>query len=151
MLLQLPEDNRNFWSVALTVKTAPKRDNRFTAAENFHKEITIQRITDEYGRDLVSYRLGADNVVRRWNGGDARAERQKEQELGIAPKFATAETTPDELFEMAQRAMADLVDFQIPNQRLETQMGLQNQPIDLEEFEGLHEMLSRPDLAPRTR
>lgn len=111
-------------------------------SEKITRQIDLQRIDGVYGREYWSYRLGADGIVRRWDGGDMWGKRKKERKLGIEEsRFSNSNETPEEIAALALANMQDLIEDGIPNARLEEDMGLNNQPVSPEELEGLRSFL----------
>jgi len=116
----------------------------FRASETTERDISLQRIEDGYGREYWSYRLGADGVVRRWDGGDATAKRQKERELGIEDEgILYGDESLEEIGRVALKKLQNLTENGIPNGRLEEDMGLNKQPVAPEELQGLSDFLQR--------
>ncbi len=106
------------------------------------RDISLQRSDGVYGREYWSYRLGADGIVRRWDGGDITAKTRNERELGIKEPKIRGNETLDELGKLALAGLQRTID-QIPNSRLEEDMGLNNQPVTLAEIQGLQDFLNR--------
>lgn len=118
----------------------------FRASEIIEREISLQRMAaNGYGRESWSYRQGADGVVRRWDGGDITAEQQKERELGIEDEeiLHDGDESLEEIGRAALKNIQNLTEDGIPNRRLEEDMGLNNQPVDPEEIQGLSDFLKR--------
>ncbi len=122
----------------------PVAEVTFRPSEIIKRDISLQRIEGGYGREHWSYRLGADGAVRRWDGGDATAKRQKERELGIeGAEMLSGGETLEEIGRVALKNMQNLTENSIPNGRLEEDMGLNNQPVALEELVGLSDFLKQ--------
>lgn len=116
------------------------KDNEITT-----RDITIQRIgrDDAHERELWSYRLGLDGIVRRWDGGDVWGKRQKERELGIEDsKMLSGGKTKEEISEIAIESLQTVIENSLPNSRLAEDMGLNKQPVTPEELEGLRDFLN---------
>jgi hypothetical protein len=147
LVLEAPDIAGNHWHIRVRAKTDEiVADARFSPSEMIRKEIFLQRIEGYRGRDALAYRLFADGVVRRWDGGDGWAKSQQKREWGLAPESIEPRTPSVEALIQTMLNREELLNVTIPNARLETQMGLQNQPIGLTELEGLEELLSRPDV-----
>lgn len=136
-------------------ETSPRDSNSetnditFRDSETITRDISLQRISEGYGREYWSYRLGADGTVRRWDGGDFTAKRRKNQELGIEePLMQSGGKTREEIKKLAHAAVENLLD-QLPNDRLEEDMGLNNQPVAADEIYGLQEFLTRATDIPK--
>lgn len=127
--------------------THEKSDSRvtFTDSERFTRLIDLQKIEGCYKREFWSYRLGADGIVRRWDGGDKWAKSQRERKFGITKDFDDIDddSTPEEILEYLNARSQDLIENVIPNTRLEENMGLNNQPVPPEELDGLKSFISR--------
>lgn len=116
----------------------------FRDSEIITREISLQRIQDGFGREYWSYRLCADGVVRRWDGGDFTEKRQKERELGIeGPKMSSGNETVEEMGRIILSNLNGIVNDGIPNSRLEEDMGINNQPVTIDEIQGLQGFLAR--------
>ena len=125
-------------------------DSRFRSSEKISQEISMQRIDKGYGREHWSYRLGADGVVRRYDLGDITGKK-KERELGIEqPKMLGLgeDLTRKEVQDMALSGIARIVE-ELPNNRLEEDMGLNNQPVSSDEIDGLKGFISKATSSPR--
>lgn len=121
----------------------------FRDSEIITRYISLQRIDDGYGREYWSYRLSTGGIVRRWDGGDLTAKRQKERELGIEnPKMLSQGATIEEIRKVALTGIKSIIEG-IPNSRLEEDMGLNNQPVSPDEIIGLQNFLSRAIDSPR--
>jgi hypothetical protein len=123
---------------------AHREDGVTTAAEKNVKILSLQRIEHGYGREMIDYRLGSDGVVRRWDGSDITAKRQRQKELGVEPQMAKPGMTPEESLKIAEVALEKLVNIDIPNARFEQAMGYQLQPIGLAELDGLTDFVTQP-------
>ena len=133
-------------------------DSRFRSSEKISREISMQRIDKGYGREHWSYRLGADGVVRRYDLGDITGKNIKERELGIEqPKMLGLgeDLTREEVQDMALSGIdmtlsgiARIVEA-LPNNRLEEDMGLNNQPVSSDEIDGLKGFISKATSSPR--
>ena len=144
-LLRHIEVDGQKYTLALRDKgTSDPNDNThgisFRDSETTTREINLQRVDDERGREYWSYRLGADGVVRRWDGGDITAKRQKDSELDLeGPEKLPVGVTIEE----AARTGIKSITEGIPNSRLEEDMGLNNQPVSPVEIQGLQAFLSK--------
>lgn len=153
-LLRHIEVDGQKYTLALRDKgTSDPNDNThgisFRDSETITREISLQIIDDGRGREYWSYRLGADGVVRRWDGGDFTAKRQKERELGIeGPEMLSEGATIEEIGKTALTGIKSITEG-IPNSRLEEDMGLNNQPASPDEIQGLQDFLSRAIDSPR--
>ncbi len=126
-------------------------DSRFRSSEKISREISMQRFDKGYGREHWSYRLGADGVVRRYDLGDITGKNIKERELGIEqPKMLGLgeDLTREEVQDMALSGIARIVE-ELPNNRLEEDMGLNNQPVSSDEIDGLKGFISKATSSPR--
>lgn len=136
---------------SLELRDAPKRqrsdDERaiiFRNSEKHLRLINIQRL-DEQGlcREHWSYRLGADEVVRRWDFGDVWAKEQQRKELGIDEENLIDENeAPEKLLRLIIDSLERYIEKDLPNLRLEEDMGLNNQPVAPEEMAGLTEFIN---------
>ncbi len=125
-------------------ETKSSLDEGFRASEITLRDISIQRTEGGRGREYLSYRLGPDNVVRRWDGGDVTAKREKERELGIEkPIRSYGKQTNEELGKLMLSGLEDLIKYNIPNSRLEEDFGLNKQPVPNKELLGLREFMER--------
>jgi hypothetical protein len=116
----------------------------FRDSERIARSISLQRIEQSYGRELWDYRLCADGIIRRWDGGDITAKRRKDRELGIErPKMLSGNESFEEIGRVVLTSMHRLVTDTIPNRRLEEDMGLNNQPVTPSEIRGLQDFLAR--------
>ena len=122
----------------------------FRDSERNTRQISLQRSDDKgYGREYWSYRLGADGTVRRWDGGDATAKRQKERELGIEqPKMLGEGSTLEDIGKAALLGIKSITEG-LPNDRLEEDMGLNNQPVSPNEIDGLKVFISQATTVSR--
>lgn len=125
---------------------------QFRDSEKLQRIIYLQRKDGVYGREHWSYRLGADGIVRRWDGGDAYGKLEEERKLGIAkrPLSFDDDVSVEAAAAIARKGLEDLVDNGIPNTRLEEDMGLNNQPVTLEEIQGLKDFIARAEFQPKT-
>ena len=138
--------DQNF-SLSLMSRTPGQDDGRFRPSEVTTKEISVQRIEGGYGRESTSYRLGVDGIVRRWDGGDVTEKMRKKKELGIADRgFMERGASPDEMVKITSAKIQDMLENQIPNARLEQDMGYNNQPVPVEEINGLREFIAQSTL-----
>lgn len=121
----------------------------FRDSERHTRLINLQRIDESYGREYWSYRLGADGIVRRWDGGDVTDKKIKERELGIEqPKMLGEGSTPQDLGKAALTGIKNITEG-LPNARLEEDMGLNNQPVSPDEIDGLKAFISRATTVSR--
>lgn len=150
LLLKLPIDDSSYWSVGVKSKTEdPTPDGYTTPAEGTRKSMSLQFVDHGYGRDMVDYRLCDDGVVRRWTGGDQCTKRRQQEELGIAQEPIGSDTPPEVALALTEAALSRLINVDIPNARLEQQMGYQMQPVSLAELEGLIDLFSQYPATPR--
>ncbi len=86
--------------------------------------------------------MGADNIVRRWNNGDVAAKIQEQTELGLIDDASPKQPNRsiEDAREISSRALKGLAE-DIPNWRLEEDMGLNNQPVTPEEIHGLADFI----------
>lgn len=116
----------------------------FRDSERITRGISLQRTDKGYGREYWRYRLGADGTVRRWDVGDVTAKRRKEQELGIKrPELLSSDVSLDEIVKLAHSGIESLINDSIPNNRLEEDFGINNQPVTPDEIRGLQEFLAK--------
>lgn len=131
----------------------PDSENQGTSfrdSETNNRLINLQRIDEGYGREYWSYRLGADGIVRRWDGGDFTAKKRKNRELGIEePRMLSGDETIEEMGHVILASIQSLIADAIPNSRLEEDMGLNNQPVRPDEIRGLQDFLARATNRPR--
>jgi hypothetical protein len=115
----------------------------FRDSEIINRDISLQRFDEKgYVRESWSYRLGADGIVRRWDGGDRTAKRLKEKELGIERlKMPRGDVTSDDEGKAA-KALLQIITDELPNIRLSEDMGLNNQPVTPDEMQGLQIFLN---------
>ncbi|MEO8105282.1 MAG: hypothetical protein ABI602_03005 [Candidatus Saccharibacteria bacterium] len=115
----------------------------FTPSQTTKRDITLQRIAGGRGRECWSYRLGADGVVRRWDAGAANAQPQPITERGRddGDKTASGKTLQDKIGLIAVKNLNILIGNKFLNNSLAEDMGLNNQPVDLEEMVGLRDFL----------
>ncbi len=149
LLLYKDTDDPNVhYTVAVRRKTDEFEGPRdgFDVDDYTREEISVQKIVDNYGRDYFGWRLKADGVVRRWTGGDMSAKSQREKELGIYKAPLPMGASMKEMRQRVEEQLAELRDVTIPNARLEKNMGLNNQPIGMDEFEGLQSFLSSGEM-----
>jgi hypothetical protein len=146
-LLKRIEVDGEKYTLSLRDKSTPLTDGSngvtFRDSEKFLREVSVQRTEAGYGREYWSYCMGADGVVRRWDGGDVTAKSQKERELGIEPKEMTGYETAEEMGRIILNEMQDITEYAIPNGRLEEDMGFNLQPVTLDELKGLQTFVSR--------
>lgn len=148
LLLRLPINDADSWFISVRARTPPDEAGGVTtASERVRKEISLQRIVSGYGRDGFSYRLFADGVVRRYDGGDPYANPDR-RALSIEELIASDNMPRDELVDLVQNSRERLVSVDIPNQRLEREMGLQLQPIGLEELDGMTDLVTQRGVIP---
>lgn len=139
------------WSLSIEKRT----DNRvpsddWESAEEIKADISIQKLQGVFGRDMTSYRLGSDGVVRRHDLGDIYGKMQAEKELGIGrTAMFGSEASPEDLISHAEDMMVQIREFDIPNSRLERSMGLNGQPISIVEMEGLEAFVRQPGFTPK--
>lgn len=128
-------DNKNYTSVVVQkfLTESTKYSYPFPLSERTLEDITVQQIRDGKGRDILSYRLKADGVVRRWNGGDMFVRIQQEK-LGIED---------GNLLGAIEKAQEDLVNADIPVLKVEEELGYQNQPVLPDEIRSLAELLKQ--------
>lgn len=155
-LLRRIEVDGQTYSLALEDK-GPKDPNNdshgitFRDSEVTTRLICLRRMDEVYGREYWSYRLGADGIVRRWDGGNPASKKCKDRELGIE---RLKMRSGDETFEEVERVvlsniMQSLIADAIPNGRLEEDMGLNNQPVTPDEIRGLRDFLAKATDVPR--
>jgi len=130
-----------------TEKRVPS--DEWESSEEICAEISVQRIAEGLGRNMHSYRLGSDGVVRRYDIGDACAKVQQNKELGIgaAGLDGFGNLTRDELASSLENAINETVSA-IPNNRLDKKMGLNDQPIFIDEMDALAEFVRQPGFEP---
>jgi hypothetical protein len=132
------------WSLSaksLTNEQPP--DDELESAEEIRKQITIQKIVKDYGRERVIYRLGSDGVVRRNDFGDIWAKTKQERQAELSHFIIKRSSTSHEELEQIQQAIEEMNES-IQNSRLERKLGLNNQPISLQEMEGLEMFVRQP-------
>ena len=122
-------------------------------SEQITRSIDVQRLDGIYGRDVFGYRLFADGVVRRWDGGDIQGKKEADRKLGLEPMLRMIE--PEEelsiegVLQVTRNNIEYILNSAIPNQRLERQMGLNEQPVGIDELDGLIDMLSAPTVTAK--
>ena len=130
------------WVVGVKRGTEPTEPNdEREPFEEVLSSISIQRIKDGCGRDDFRYGLCSDGIVRRWDGGDKFGQKVQRRAAGVPDRYA------DESFGKLGEMIAagyDAIHESRQNSRLETEMGVNNQPITLGELEGLAEFLAQP-------
>ena len=129
----------------------PAEDGDITPrpSQKIKRLIALQRIEGSYGRESSSYRLGTDDVVRRFDIPNPVAARAQETDFFDATE--EEEITTDILTAAQKRVqnnLDDLANYGIPNANLEEDMGLNNQPITAEEIDGLRQFIAKLELEP---
>jgi len=77
------------------------------------------------------------------------AKKRQERELGIKDDDTLSpNATIEEIGLAAMKGISKLLSDDIPNSRLEREMGVNNQPVSLQEIDSLMGMLSSPELKP---
>lgn len=145
LLLTLPVDGSNSYTIALNEKlnTEPPKDE-WESAEEIRKEVAIQRISGGFGRERFSYRMGSDGVVRRYNNGDSYKKVQERRALGEEPpRFSSFNI--EEAISYTESAIESLKN-ELENSRLARAHGLNDQPIEPEEFEKLRDFVTQPEV-----
>jgi hypothetical protein len=148
LLVEKPDDDEANAKWVLAVRNStdvkPPRDE-WESAEEIRANINIQKVIGGRGRDQYSYRLGSDGVVRRYDLGDGFAKAQQERAAGIGRKVLPGlDASIDELLKDTEAKIEELLTVSIPNARLAREMGLNDQPISLEEMEGLEQFVRQP-------
>jgi hypothetical protein len=146
-LLKHIEDDGEKYTLSLSDRSTQSTNDTsgvsFRDSEKITRDLSLQRIEGGYGREYWSYRMGADGIVRRWDGGDFTAKRQKERELGIEPKMLRGDEPIEEMGRIVLNNLNDLTQNGIPNGQLEEDMGLNLQPVTPDELKGLQAFLSK--------
>ncbi len=101
----------------------------FRPSELYTRAISLQRIDEGKGREHWSYRLGSDGVIRRFDIADSS---QKVHTIDSVPRDAS-----DRKVEATQSAIDEVINTTIPNNRLEEDMGINNQPVSNDDIDGL--------------
>lgn len=153
--LKVPDNSgadNSYWSVAVSKRTDEYQPNgTFPASESSRKEIYVQRVVDEYGRDHFAYRLFADGTVRRWDGGDAYGKIEEQRQMGIDPFEGriTEDMSQSEMLDATRKNIINIMANIVPNARLARQMGYNEQPVGLAELDGLTDMITQPGVVPK--
>lgn len=136
LFMQITVDGQ-IYSLSLEDKTLGQHNNdiNWRDEELSSRCLNLQRIDGQYGREYWSYRLGADGIVRRWDGGD-----MKEKGLGL-DRDLSSDKSIDELVKETEKRIAD-INNEIANARLEVDMGINNQPVSPDEIRGLIDFIS---------
>lgn len=139
--------------------SSAENDTPYRDSERTTRQINLQRYDGGLGREHWSYRLGVDGIVRRWDGGDLAAKSHEERELGIEGPIIASNETAEEMGKIVLTAIQAIQDLPtnpnsnftnpIENNRLEEDMGLNNQPITLAEIRGLQDFLATATDVPR--
>ena len=137
-------DAGNYLTVSVEKKLNKKinPESPFKPSEIIIEDITVQQMENNRGRELLSYRLNADGIVRRWDGGDiyakAEAERAHRPEEN---RYSDQTDPPVRDLKMAQKELDDLMNVDLPIARIEESLGYQNQPVGLDEITRLRSLI----------
>jgi hypothetical protein len=136
ILLKLPVSETDYLDIGvdsrvemhLSGKTPP-------SADAVLKNITVQRCTSSMGHALVNYMLGVDEVVRRYtNTGE---------NIDLAQFPMIDSDNPDDVARVIQSQIDELDNVVTPNWGLERGMGCNFQPVGMQEFYGLADLVAR--------
>lgn len=135
------------WTLAVDSQTEERPPNdEWESAEEIRGTVSIQKILNvSGGRQMVSYRLGSDGTVRRYDHGDAYEKMQAERAAGLGDiAMRVPRPGSSESVEVIESQIKNIFETVIPNDRLARKMGLNEQPISLEEMEGLEDFVRQP-------
>ncbi|MGH2852632.1 MAG: hypothetical protein ACRDLF_00350 [Solirubrobacteraceae bacterium] len=145
--LKNPKEPDVEWSIAVRHKTVTEApSDEWESAEEASACIDIQRCAAGLGREMFSYRLGSDAVLRRVDLGDMYAKAQQRRVAGIGPRFLTGRESVDEMIQATEENLHHMLTVDLPNSRLEREMGLNDQPIGMQELQGLKAFVAQPGL-----
>lgn len=104
-----------------------KKYNNESDSES-EREISIQEIKNNRGREQFAYRQDWEGNVYRWDGGDAWAERQEREKNGLGDTFGDEDIS----IEGIQKKLEE-VQNEAENDKLRKQMRLNKQPVGYSE------------------
>lgn len=107
--------------------------NDLRPSEDIRRVINLQLLVGDQPSDLSSYRFCVDGIVRRYDV-DAEVNHMRKMMTSMDLQSATTEQELQQKYQATDQNYKD-------NVRFEEDMGVNNQPVSLEEIEGLGQFL----------
>lgn len=146
--------NGGEWSISIRESILPEEHIEGIEAHDLpRKAVSLFFVdTDGHEREEFSYGLGHDGIVRRFDGGDDWALEQEINQLGLIEKpIPLPSTMSDEVRDHVFKKMFEAAGEARQNRELEMGLGQNNQPVGIDEINGLVEMLTSADVTPVIR
>jgi len=146
------------WDIHVTSSKMPENEDDLPLRVLPGKMLSLVFFDQEdREREEFLYSLGTDGVVRREDAGDRWEAEQAEDSLrgeGLLPQesgqMLPANATDEERKAFFDRLFSEADALNgAENAAMEVDMGLNNQPVGVQEIEGLAAMLQAPDVHPR--